>query len=365
MVKLIVKICAFFIIFGMILCWMKSCEGDYIDKFLDDYFSSKEDKDEDEITYDDIKNADPDQFNHYSNVMISKINQQYISYNSTNISISQDISSTNTLIEQCNQSITSQTAYINKTNINQPILINWVSDNRNNISQLEKLPDELSTKIDKLRGDIHSLTHEIRSLEDAVNENQHHFEKYIIKYNKNVIDEETVKYNAIQEDLKERIANLSNKISSLKAELKSNREVRNLNRSVKRCIRRLEEINEKLDKLIEQSGASNTVASEEDDKTYYFIIDTKAKLKDKGIITSGGLFDGVHVVNNPNKDEFGILTDKNKTISLGDEEDSFELLSNHPEGSFEYRTINTIKVIIIKDVKAFWSKTQYLVILKK
>ncbi len=73
MVKLVVKIVAFFLVFSMILGWMKRCEGNYIDKLLDDYFfsSSEEDKDDEEISYEDIRQADPDQFYRYVNVKIA------------------------------------------------------------------------------------------------------------------------------------------------------------------------------------------------------------------------------------------------------------------------------------------------------
>lgn len=362
MVKLVVKICAFFIIFGMILGWMKSCEGDYIEKFLDDHFfsSSEKDKDDEEITCKDIENADPDQFYRYVNVKIAQLNQQYISYNSTNTSISQEISSIKNLIEQCNQSISSQTAYISKTNINQPILINWVSENKDNISQLE-VAEDLQAKIEMADSKISRLETEIEDLLRAVNKNKTHFKSYIRKYNKNVIKNETVKYETIVNNFNESIVQLQQKIWALSNELKSyENDLSDLiRRSVKLCIRRLKEINEKLDKAIEQSGRPN-----EEDKTYYFIIDTEDELKSKGLVLSGGLFGGLKVTDSPDKEEFALLSEKDKTIMLGEEDMEFDVLSEMPADSYEYRVVNKVKVLIIKDVDRFWSRTAFLIIKK-
>lgn len=366
MVKLIVRVVAFFLIFGMILNWLNSCEGSYFDKYLDDIFSSSDNtKDEDDVSYDDIKNADPPQFNIYANIMLSNINQQYVTYNTANIEVSQTIASINTQIDNYDQSITNQTNYVSRSNINQNTLINWATDNREFISKLERQYQSLKDKKKDLlpsKSEIDNILKEINKLRKAIEENCSHFEEYIKKYNKDVVKNEEIKYNALQKELNERIEELFTKVNTLSKELKSNEEsLKILGRSIDKFIKRINALNKKIDKLIEQSGTEQVT----EDINYYYIIDTKDNLKSKGIVSSSVFSSDVSVVSNPDKVHFAILTDKNKTITLGREKDGFKLLSDMPANSYEFRTINNKKVLIITDIKRFWSKTKYLIILKE
>ncbi len=138
MVKLVVRIVAFFVIFAFILSWLKSCEGSPLDRWLSKLLDPTEDSGRlsDNITDEDIRNADPTEFNIYVNIEISKLNQKYISCNSTNINISQEINPIYIQIDQCNQTINNQTNYINDSNINQVSLIEWAENNRTSISLL-------------------------------------------------------------------------------------------------------------------------------------------------------------------------------------------------------------------------------------
>lgn len=361
MVKFVVRIVAFMVILSFLIGSLKNCTGSYFDKFLDDIFSfSSNTKDKDDVSCDDIKNADPTQLNIYANIMLSNINQQYVTYNTTNIDVSQTITSVDTRIENYNQTITNQTNYISRTNINQNTLINWVTDNREFISQLEKQYTNLTGKNNSLQSEIKKLKQEIKSLKKSVDDNRKHFESYIKKYNQDVIENERIKYDALINELKTRIDELSAKVSALSDELKSNtKKIEQLKKSVDKCIKKIDSLNKKLDSLIEQSGTAL------EDVNYYYIIDTKDNLKSKGIVSSSVFSSDLTVASNPDKDHFAILTNKNKTITLGREKDSFELLSDMPVDSYEFRTINNKKVLIITDIKSFWSKTKYLIIIKK
>lgn len=162
-------------------------------------------------------------------------------------------------------------------------------------------------------------------------------------------------YKTLQKELNENINKLLEKIENLKREVAANnRLLEELKQSIDRCTRELKKINEKLDKLIEQNDV--------EDKTYYFIIGTEDDLKSKGLITSGGLFGGLKVTPSPNKELFALLTEKDKTIPLGKEDAVYDVLSDIPVDSYEYRTVNKVKVLIIKDVKTFWSRTEFLII---
>ncbi|WP_289199104.1 hypothetical protein [Bacteroides acidifaciens] len=362
MVKLVVRIVAFFLIFGIILCLLDNCKGSSFEKFVDDIFSfSDNTKDTEDVSCNDIENADPAQLNIYVNIMLSNINQQYVTYNTTNIDISQTITSINTQIDNYYQSITNQTNYINRSNINQNTLINWATDNREFISKLEKQYQNLREKIDILPSEIKKLQKEIRSLEQSLRRNKKHFERYVEKYNRDVIEKENIKYEALIKELNERIEGLSSKIEILSKELGPNtRELDALNKTIKKCINKIKELNIKIDALIENSGN----AQETEDADYYYIIDTEDNLKSKGIVSSTGLLGELSITSNPDKNYFAILTNKNKTIKLGREKDRFKLLSDMPSNSYEFRIINNKKVLIITDINNFWSKTKYLIIVK-
>lgn len=362
MVKLVVKIAAFFIIFAFIIGTLKNCEGGSLDKFIDDIFSfSGNQKDKDSVSYDDIENAEPTQLNVYVNIKLSEINQQYVSINTTNIDISQTITSIDTQIESYNQTVTNQTNYINRTNINQNTLINWATGNREFIAKLEGQYKSLRENNDNLSSEIKKLQKEIRSLNESIRRNKEHFKHYIEKYNRDVIEKENIKYAALINELNERIKELSSKIDFLSKELSSNtRKLNDLNKTIEKCINKITELNKKIDKLIEGSGN----IQETEDVNYYYIIDTEENLKSKGIVSSNGLLGELSVTFNPDKDYFAILTDKNKTIRLGREKDRFELLSDMPSNTYEFRIINNSNVLIITDINKFWSKTKYLIIVK-
>ncbi len=377
MVKLVVRIVAFFLIFGLILSWLKSCEGSPLDRWLSKLLDPTEDSGRfsDNITNEDIRNADPTEFNIYVNIAISKLNEQYISCNSTNINISQEINPIYVQIDQYNQTINNQTNYIKNSNINQVSLIEWAENNRTSISLLNDKYNNLNNKIDGLNSELKDLNSKIKSLRNDIESNRKHFSDYIRKledkYKKQgieiskiteIIKSETEKYNKLQNELKELIEKLTSKVKSLTQELNATKaKLEDLDKSIKKCIKKLEELNKKIDELIKKSGRDPI----NDDTNYYYIIDTEEKLKAKGIVFSDGLSDELHVVSEPDKSYFALLTDKNKTIKLGKEKDSFEVLSDMPAHSYEFRSINNMKVLTITDLKGFWSKTKYLVIMKE
>lgn len=353
MVKLVVRICMFFIIFAFILSFLGRCTDSVLDRFLDDFLNPIESvKGKDYITDDDIANASPIEYSTYVGIKMSQYNQLYISYNTTNINIKPEITHVNVLIESCNQSITEQNSYVNKTKIDQIILIQWVNENKSKINTLKEKYDILKNKIDNLKSEIKKLRSDVKSLESAMRRNEN---KMIYGPDGATNTTELENYKTLQKELNENINKLLEKIENLEREVAANnRLLKKLKQSIDRCTRELKKINEKLDKLIEQNDV--------EDETYYFIIGTEDDLKSKGLITSGGLFGGLKVTPSPNKELFALLTDKDKTIPLGKEDAEYDVLSDIPADSYEYRTVNKVKVLIIKDAKTFWSRTEFLII---
>ncbi len=318
MVKLVAKICAFFILFGLVLSLLNHCTGSPVDRFLSDLLDPSEEVKDNYITDDDIANADPQEFKTYANIQILKYNQQYASYNSTNVSILQEISPVNVLIQNAEQTIETQANYLNKSTINQTVLLQWVDENRTSKDKLGKKYNDLIKSLESLELNIKELKTNISSLEDAIKSNHIHFNEEINEYreyNKGKLSDkdlsEMIKikranYKDIVRELIKQVNKLSKKVSELSRELGNTKNsLKRLNISVKKCSVKIDGMNEKINNLIEQSGRPK-----EEDKTYYFIIDTENELKSKGLVTSGGLFGGLKVTDNPDKEDFALLSEK-------------------------------------------------------
>jgi predicted nucleic acid-binding Zn-ribbon protein len=99
--------------------------------------------------------------------------------------------------------------------------------------------------------------------------------------------------------------------------------------------------------------------------TSFFTFGTAKELKDNGVLTKEGGFIGIGKIkrlkSDFNKQYFTeIDITKTKSIPLGVA--SAELLTNHPEGSYELVGEKNIEKLVIKNAKEFWSVSKYLVI---
>lgn len=375
MVKFVVKVVGFMVVLAFLIGSLENCEGplarcssDLLDPTEGFGCTGKNGGNDKEgyITDDDISNADPMAFYAYVNIRLSQINQNYVSYNSTNIRLSQEINPVFVKVDNYNQTITQQTNYISNSNINQQTLLQWTDDNRNSINLLNNDYTNLVNKTDELKKAIEALRSNVKDLKQAMEANKKHFTKYLQalrneKVDKSIIETKTDEYKTFQKELNERLEKLTERIQALTKELNANTEnLKQLKKAVGKCIDKLIELNKKLDKLIQQGGETLPPM----DTDYFYIIDTEEGLIDKGIINSDGA-DDLNVRSNPDKIYFAILTDKDKSLTLGREKDKFEVLSDMPADSYEFRVINQKDVLVIKDIKRFWSKTKYLVIVKK
>lgn len=115
---------------------------------------------------------------------------------------------------------------------------------------------------------------------------------------------------------------------------------------------------------VNQQTTDKLQATTEDLETAYYIVATKSELKDKGIITSDGLFSKKIMagnydasiftkVNVKSVDEIEILSSKAK------------VLTNHPESSYSIEENGDALRLVIKDREAFWQVSKYLVIQSK
>ncbi len=102
-------------------------------------------------------------------------------------------------------------------------------------------------------------------------------------------------------------------------------------------------------------------ATTEELNTGYYLIAEKSTLKDKGLL-EGGLFSKKVLSGNVDNSLF-TKVDVTEVSEIALSGRRFKVLTNHPESSY---TINEEKkVLVIKDKKAFWQTSKYLIVQAK
>ena len=110
-------------------------------------------------------------------------------------------------------------------------------------------------------------------------------------------------------------------------------------------------------KIVEQTNEMN--------KAFYTMGGFKA-LKDKQVITSGGLFNaksGARLKDDFNKSHF-TQADKRNFTELAINAKKVRLATTHPASAYQLvENDNGVEKLVIKDSKAFWSSSDYLVLI--
>ncbi len=171
--------------------------------------------------------------------------------------------------------------------------------------------------------------------------------------------QENAKLQEFVEKLETRITEQENQIQTLVAELEQKKIViENLNKDVAT----LAETNAEKDKVIEEQV--------NDMNKVYYIVDTYKNLKEAGIVNKTGGFIGIgkkqQLTNDIDVTAFTSI-DKRKVTSIPVNAKGAQVVSKHPEGSYELVT-NEDKVcthLKITNPKEFWKSTNYLVISTK
>ncbi len=126
-------------------------------------------------------------------------------------------------------------------------------------------------------------------------------------------------------------------------------------------IRQIKKLKKEINRLQGIVSADNEQTATED-TTYYYYVATKDVLLSNEVVSSGGLFGGLKVNPEPDKDLFTTISKSEKSVFIGKAEAEYDVLSDMPADSYDYRNVNKKKILIIKDVDRFWSNTQYLII---
>ncbi len=102
-------------------------------------------------------------------------------------------------------------------------------------------------------------------------------------------------------------------------------------------------------------------ATTEELNTGYYLIAEKSTLKDKGLL-EGGLFSKKVLSGNVDNSLF-TKVDVTEVSEIALSGRRFKVLTNHPESS--YTIDEEKKVLVIKDKKAFWQTSKYLIVQAK
>ena len=259
-----------------------------------------------------------------------------------------------------------------------------------------KSKKEIQSQNDSLRTELDMRNAELDEIMGAFNEIQDGFKEINEAENRvnlqgGVIENQT-QANKIKEDIRfisDKLKNNRERIAELEKQLKSSKyNTAQLRKALKNLtdelnakqqqietlqtelasknirIAELDEAVTDLNKNVEVLSAENeekakTVAAQDAAlNTAWYVFGTKSELKDQKILKRGDVLKD----NNFNKDYFTKIDIRNeKEIKLYSKR--AELLTNHPEGSYQLAKDNKEQMVLkITDPQTFWSVSRYLVI---
>ena len=168
------------------------------------------------------------------------------------------------------------------------------------------------------------------------------------------------------ESLNARMAEQENQINGLMNELTISKEtIKKLSGNVDE----LTQANQEKDSRIAQQQEEMAYLADQSHRAYY-VIGSYDELKEKGVVNKEGglLFKTQKATNNVNVKNFTLI-DKNKVTSFDVNLRKARLISKHPEGSYEFVYDETdskmVRKLVVKDVAAFWSNTDFLIVSTK
>jgi DNA repair exonuclease SbcCD ATPase subunit len=207
--------------------------------------------------------------------------------------------------------------------------------NLENVNKREQIKDDINTIYNLLKENQEKLKSLNKKYKSSGNKNQH-LQKLINTLNQQIADK-----NSEIQILNGELSNLNIEIKDLTDDLLL-----------------VEQENEVQAQIIEdQENALQTA---------YYVVGTTKELKENGIITKEGGFIGIgrntKLDDNFNKEYFTeINTESFNKIAIFSV--SAKLVTTHPKNSYEFEgTDKKVDNLIIKDSKAFWSVSKYLVI---
>jgi len=247
--------------------------------------------------------------------------------------------------------------------------LNQMMETFNEISEGFRLINEAENRVDLQRGAVgegnvdarERMTQDIEFIRTQMQANKEQIEKL-----QKMLNQSNTKSSELQRALdvmKTQLNEKALKVAELEKELAAKDEkIAELDSTVTD----LKNVNENLH--AENQAQATTIATQDQDlHRAWFVFGTKSELKEQNILTNTGLFKKGDVLNSDemNKSYF-TECDIRKTKEIKLFSKDAELLSNHPDGSYQFvRDEQKELSLAILDPQTFWSTSKYLVILVK
>lgn len=204
--------------------------------------------------------------------------------------------------------------------------------------------DQIMNDIDVIQQAISTYQQQIEKLKQDNRYQSAQYKKRLASLQKQIneqsatieaLKETIAKKDVIISDQEQQISSLGNKVNSLETDVEN---LSNESRMLK-----------------------NQIASQDEEmNTVYYVVGTKAELKDAGIV-QGGFLSKLQVTGNVNKDNF-VKIDQRNITEINTNAQKARILSKHPSDSYKLVNEGEETLVQISDPRKFWDQTKYLVI---
>lgn len=235
------------------------------------------------------------------------------------------------------------------------VLLNDITDGMNQIKDMEKilagtsdLSSESASRKEQLRGDM-------AAIQQALQERRERLDQLEKKLKNSNSYSKTLQRTI--DNLKAEIANQEATISTLRNDLAAAKiQVADLTNRVDSLNTTVATVSEERTRAQEQ-----VVAAENKLNLCFYAIGTKNELKQAKIIETGFLRK-TKLMQGDFQQSYFTTADKRSLTTVNTHAKKAKVLTNMPEGSYTIEDVDGIKVIRITDARAFWSRSNYLVI---
>lgn len=204
--------------------------------------------------------------------------------------------------------------------------------------------DQIMNDIDVIQQAISTYQQQIEKLKQDNRYQSAQYKKRLASLQKQIneqsatieaLKETIAKKDVIISDQEQQISSLGNKVNSLETDVEN---LSNESRMLK-----------------------NQIASQDEEmNAVYYVVGTKAELKDAGIV-QGGFLSKLQVTGNVNKDNF-VKIDQRNITEINTNAQKARILSKHPSDSYKLVNEGEETLVQISDPRKFWDQTKYLVI---
>ncbi len=237
------------------------------------------------------------------------------------------------------------------------LLATTMSDIQTNLNTIKEKEGIVSVAINGKESNRSQIDSDIDAIYNLLLDNKEKVTKLQAQLRK--VQGQNAEYEKVIAVLQEQIDQQNKEIERLNAMLEEkNIEIGYLNNAVIRMGSSLDSLS-----TVSAKTAQELDAATEKLNTAYYVVASKSELKEKGIITSDGLFS-----KKVSADASSTLFTEVDITSFNELEigsSKVKMLSSHPTSSFTLTEKGDNYLLTIKDTESFWSRSRYLVIQTK